>query len=138
MLSNGDVTIDASGGNTSTMLVRNNLFLGFENYNRRLTEPGRRTAGIYVTGALVVTQTNNLWFGTYGIGAVSPDVCPGTATVCADPLLVSPSLVNPDLQLKPGSPAINAGSATGAPSSDFKRALRPARGGVDIGAMEKQ
>lgn len=138
VLSNGDVTIDASGGNTSTMLVRNNLFVGFENYNRRLTEPGRRTAGIYVTGALVVTQTNNLWFGTYGIGTVSPDVCPGTATVCADPLLVNASLVNPDLQLKPGSPAINAGSATGAPSTDFKRAPRPARGGVDIGAMEKQ
>lgn len=135
VLSNGDVTIDASGGATSTLIVRNNIFYGFENYNRRLTEPGRHTSGVYVTGALAVTQTNNVWFGTYGVGTVSPDVCPATA-ICADPQLVNPSLNNANVYLKPTSPAVNAGSTTGAPTSDFYRAPRPARGGVDIGAVE--
>lgn len=136
VFSNGDVTIDANGGSTATLNVIDNVFIGFENYNRRLTEPGRRTAGVYVTGALVVNQSNNAWFGTYGVGTVSPDVCPGTGTICADPQLLGPSLVNPDVRLKSTSPAVNSGTSSGAPTVDFYGAPRPARGGVDRGAVE--
>jgi predicted outer membrane repeat protein len=46
-------------------------------------------------------------------------------------------LVEPgDYRLKAGSPAIDAGKADGAPSTDLQGQTRPCGGGVDIGAYE--
>ncbi|HEX8683017.1 MAG TPA: LamG-like jellyroll fold domain-containing protein, partial [Ardenticatenaceae bacterium] len=49
----------------------------------------------------------------------------------------APTLVG-DLRLLPGSAAIDAGSATGAPAEDIRGVARPAGSGVDIGAYEAQ
>jgi hypothetical protein len=43
---------------------------------------------------------------------------------------------NGDYQLQSGSPAIDAGSATGAPATDFAGTARPQGAAVDIGAFE--
>src|SRR5262249_57547474 len=51
-----------------------------------------------------------------------------------NPLFVNVAVGN--LRLLVGSPAINAGSATGAPSSDFAGVSRPQGTGFDIGAYE--
>lgn len=68
-----------------------------------------------------------------GPQAVCPD---GTGSSCVDPKLVNSSLLNPDIRLQPDSPAINGGTSVGAPSVDLYNSLRPARGAVDIGAVE--
>ena len=52
---------------------------------------------------------------------------------------VSPAFVNPLLgnyRLLAGSPAIDVGSAVGAPGTDFDGQARPTGAGVDIGADE--
>jgi hypothetical protein len=51
----------------------------------------------------------------------------------ADPLLVQPRR---DAHLRPGSPAIDAGTCTGAPADDFDGDTRPSGADCDIGADE--
>jgi hypothetical protein len=51
----------------------------------------------------------------------------------ADPRLVQPRR---DAHLRPGSPAIDAGTCAGAPSDDFEGDPRPSGPGCDIGADE--
>jgi hypothetical protein len=51
----------------------------------------------------------------------------------------NPALVNPDggnFQLQSNSPALNAGSATGVPATDYSNSARPQGTGYDIGAYE--
>jgi parallel beta-helix repeat protein len=62
----------------------------------------------------------------------------GTHDKKADPLFVNPS-ADPavaDFHLRAGSPAIDSGTATGAPATDFDGNLRPSGAGIDIGAYE--
>lgn len=51
-------------------------------------------------------------------------------------LFADPTLPGGDYHLKEGSPAVDAGTATGAPADDLDGDPRPAGGGVDIGADE--
>lgn len=53
--------------------------------------------------------------------------------IAADPALVRPPN---DLHLTAGSPAVDTGTCTGAPSSDFEGDPRPSGAGCDIGADE--
>jgi hypothetical protein len=42
-----------------------------------------------------------------------------------------------DFHMRAGSPAVDAGRAAGAPSTDFDGRLRPMGDGFDIGAYER-
>jgi len=52
--------------------------------------------------------------------------------ISADPLLVSFT----DIHLSSTSPAVDAGTCTGAPTTDFEGEPRPSGGGCDMGADE--
>jgi len=66
----------------------------------------------------------------------------GVGNLNADPLFVnqpdytSAPTTNGDLRLNPGSPAIDAGTASGAPSIDLDGKPRPIGNGFDMGAFE--
>ena len=51
-------------------------------------------------------------------------------------LFVDPRLPNGDYHLKEGSPAVDAGTAAGAPATDMDGDPRPSGEGVDVGADE--
>ncbi len=61
-----------------------------------------------------------------------PVLFPGEGNSNADPLFVGAE----DYHLQAGSPAIDAGKATGAPTSDIEGRRRPCGGGIDMGAYE--
>ena len=58
----------------------------------------------------------------------------GDAPVVGDPLFASAAAG--DFHVRSGSPAIDAGSVTGAPATDFAGVARPRGAGYDIGAFE--
>jgi hypothetical protein len=62
----------------------------------------------------------------------------GTGNRYGDPLFVSPAFgADGDYHVQTGSPAINNGTATGAPSTDLEGTARPQGAGHDIGAYER-
>ncbi len=58
----------------------------------------------------------------------------GTGNISGDPLFVGAG--NGGVQLREGSPCLDAGTASGAPALDYLGRPRPAGGGVDMGAYE--
>lgn len=66
--------------------------------------------------------------GSWHAGAIT-----GNNAITSDPLLVNPPT---DLSISSGSPARDAGTATGAPSTDYLGVSRPQGVGYDIGAYE--
>lgn len=57
---------------------------------------------------------------------------PGTGNILGDPLFVAPN----NLMIMVGSPCIDAGTNTGAPTTDIAGSPRPQGGTVDMGAYE--
>jgi hypothetical protein len=78
--------------------------------------------------------TNNLVFGNTTDYAGTTSLAGANGNLSADPLFVDAATGN--YRLQPGSPAINAGSPTGAPTTDFDGTARPQGPAVDIGAFE--
>jgi hypothetical protein len=60
----------------------------------------------------------------------------GSDAVTGDPLFVNPAAA--DFHLQPGSPAIDRGSSTEAPTADFDGVSRPQGAAIDIGAFERR
>ncbi len=72
---------------------------------------------------------------TYSITQQNSTYATGTGIINdQDPKFINAA--NGDLRLLSGSPAIDAGTATGAPSTDKNGISRPQGGGIDIGAYE--
>jgi hypothetical protein len=78
------------------------------------------------TGTGATTFSHNLVFGPTGIA--------GDRAVVADPLFVDATAY--DFHLAADSPAIDAGSETDAPETDYAGSKRPSGPTVDIGAFE--
>jgi hypothetical protein len=84
-----------------------------------------------------VTVTNNLLYCLSG-ALYSESKATDWITWGASPVLANPLLVNPptSFALQSGSPAINTGSSTSAPATDYIGTARPQGAGYDIGAYE--
>lgn len=97
--------------------------------NNIFDQPGSAAWVVYQNGMAGLSYDHNLWWGgdwsTWGLN--------GTGDVWADPLFVSPGESSANAyQLGSGSPAQYAGTANGAPPSNFNWV--PWGSGVDIGA----
>jgi hypothetical protein len=137
--SEGDclIGIDDSGCNgTEAVRSRNNIFLGAPDF----LQPGDRACLAYNNGCPgdPVDADYNL------ITGVKNDVCPeGPHDVCADPRLADAAPESFDAALRPGSPALDAGSAADCPPDDLVGARRPqdgdgdGRAACDLGALER-
>jgi uncharacterized repeat protein (TIGR01451 family)/CSLREA domain-containing protein len=151
----------ASGFNTTATLV-NCTFAG----NRQLSAVSPTADDVYsgnfgfqstvsvkntILGGSAATATPNLRVFAGGIitsegNNLSTDAGAGLLTgpgdlVNTDPLLAPLANHGGPTQtfaLLPGSPAINAGTATGAPATDARGIARPQLGTVDIGAYESR
>ena len=110
-------------GNASYILsgiVRNNIIVGTS---------GNILTSLSGSGSQVVID-HNLFYNPGGYNASN---IYGTNYIQADPLFNNPPT---DFSLQSGSPAINAGSATAAPATDYIGTSRPQGVGYDIGAYE--
>ncbi|MHB8644097.1 MAG: InlB B-repeat-containing protein [Gaiellaceae bacterium] len=106
----------------------------------QITSNDKGATGNSVSG---VTITNTIFAGSLD-GEVTPSMVNSSivsqasfagvnGNIQADPKFVDPA--NGDFHLQPGSPAINTGSSSGAPATDFDGHAR-SDGHVDIGAYE--
>ena len=86
------------------------------------------------------TTSNNQWINNlvYRSGTnVGMLTDTAVGTIIADPLFVNyTGTSSGDFHLKSTSPAINAGTSLGAPTTDFDGVTRPQGAGYDIGAYE--
>lgn len=127
------VLADCNGGcnGGESLRLRNDLFLGHTDY----LQPFESTCLMYQE---TFPQGNAVFDADYSlISGVKDDACPGTHAICGvSPGLVDSSLDAFDGHLLAGSPAIDAGTAAGAPADDLEGKPRDAR--PDIGAYEYQ
>jgi hypothetical protein len=121
-----------SGSGTATNLtLMNNTAYNNRSYGVRIDWPSTRASGILARNNLGYLNGYGDWSLAGGSSATADHNLWGT-----DPLFVDP--VASDFRLRAGSPAVDAGSATGAPAVDFAGAPRPQGAGFDIGAFERQ
>ena len=129
--SEGDclVTAECDGAcdGSESVLVRNNIFQGQTDF----LQPFENTCLVYQE--TFPSDPLNVDYSV--IKDVKHDLCPGPHDICG----VSPGLANPsidafDAYLLSDSPAINAGTTSGAPAHDF--AGYPRDASPDIGAYE--
>ncbi len=102
---------------------------------------------VYVAGGVNLALSHNLFWMPQGdrvleYGAqtytASTITTFGTGNLYGDPLFVRPAFgTEGDYHLQDGSPGIDSGEASGAPSLDISGTSRPQGGGVDIGAYER-
>jgi hypothetical protein len=130
---NSPIRIFPSAANIINVIIRNNIISGTA-YDMIVFQELRSTE---VSGRL--TLTNNLYYcfgGSAGhnLWKNGADKSWGSNYVLTDPKFVSRSDNN--LHLLSSSPAINAGTASTTPTTDFDGVARPQGNGVDIGAYE--
>jgi hypothetical protein len=120
---------DASCDGSESITVLNSLFAGDVDWR----QPWENTCLAWVeppqSPIPYPTYTTSLFW------QVKNDPCPGPGAICGlDPRLVDPSLATFDAHLLPDSPAVDAGTAAGAPADDLWGTARCSS--PDIGAAE--
>lgn len=114
-----------------TFVIRNNLIAGSATGIR--SEPQT---------AWPIVDHNLIWATVHDYEGGLPDQTGMNGNISADPKFISP--LEADYRLQAGSPAVDAGSATGAPAVDFDGSPRPLDGPdadldaeFDMGAHER-
>ncbi|HKQ57079.1 MAG TPA: choice-of-anchor Q domain-containing protein [Candidatus Eisenbacteria bacterium] len=117
-----------TGTATGVSFINNTVYLNSA-YGIRIDYPAARASGL-------VARNNISHLNAYGNYSVSgsPAVAADHNLLGIDPLFVN--AVAGDLRLRAGSPAVDAGSPTGAPAVDFAGISRPQGAIFDIGAYE--
>lgn len=134
----GSVGLPTSGALINNTIAQNNLGSGDE--------------GVYATGTTTLTLTNNIVVShTYGILAASDttvmadytlfygntnDTAGGGSINSTHEVSGDPLFADPEYHIQVNSPAINKGTFSGAPATDFEGDPRPHDCFVDIGADE--
>ena len=115
---------DATSGTNSNCIIRNNILYGTFVY-----DPLIDIANYASTGK--PTIDHNIYYNTAGYQSVLAAITGGYTP--QDPLFVS---TPGNLKVQSTSPAIDAGSSSGAPATDYTGTGRPQGTAVDIGAYE--
>lgn len=139
----------SSGGADATLDVVNSTI----RRNRSLCDFDSCSGGLGVDNGGTVDLVNTIIWGNTSIGSAGDDVAivgssasadhcdlgdvSGSLTglggnISSDPLFASAG----DAHLSAGSPAIDAGTCSGAPATDFEGDVRPTGSGCDMGADE--
>lgn len=113
-----DIEAEFFVGRSSDVNVRNSIFVAW---------PEKPAFRFFESSA--ITVSNSIFAGGNGSGTPG-----GSDNSTSSPMYVNAEGGN--LRLQAGSPAIDRGTATGAPATDIERARRPKGAGVDIGAYE--
>ena len=122
-----EVGCEGSCTGADTVRMRNNIFLGQTDF----LQPFEQTCFVYWENF----PANPVDTDYAIIHNVKENPCPvGSHDICRSPGLVNETLANFDAHLRAGSPAIDAGTADGAPTADLENRPRDAR--PDIGAYE--
>jgi parallel beta-helix repeat protein len=134
--SDGRWCVNITGGSTGNTL-RNNILYNHHSFRGAITIDASSLAGFSSDYNAVISR-----FSTNGGStvmnlaswqALGYDTNSFVSTPAA--LFVAPGS---DFHLSPGSPAIDAGTSSGAPARDIEGNPRPVGGGYDIGAYEVQ
>ncbi len=125
----GDCLMEALCEGTCTgsesLWMRNNIFVGRPDF----AQPDEATCLVYTESVTLDVDYSVI------TGTKDEPPCPGAHDLCGiSPGLVDPSLDSFDGHLLPGSPAIDAGTASGAPPDDLDG--HPRDSSPDIGAYE--
>lgn len=119
-----------TGTATGITLINNTAYANVR-YGVRVDWPATRATGIVVRNNLAWLNGYGDWSLAAGSAATADHNLSGT-----DPLFVDAAAGN--FRLRPGSPAVDTGSPSGAPASDFAGVARPQGAGFDVGAFERQ
>jgi len=102
-----------------------------------------RSGGLDVSADAAQVLSNVLFSNSRtDCDGLAANPCADPSNLFLDPLLVNPSTQGADYRLQPGSPAIDSGTAAGAPADDYRGQRRPLDGNhdgvatVDRGAYE--
>src|SRR5207244_3554147 len=125
----GGIVVGAGVGTDDNTVVNNNIV-----YNNPGTDGGIVEEG---TTGTHNTYANNLVYGNTPVNISLQNGLTATGTVSANPLFVNyTGTTTGDYHLQSSSPAINAGTSSNAPTTDYDGNSRPQAGAWDIGAYE--
>ncbi len=122
--------LPSTGTGTATGITFiNNTSYNNVRYGVRIDWPSALSSGILARNNIGYLNGYGNWSVAAGASATEDHNLWGV-----DPLFVDAASGN--FRLRPGSPAVDAGSPTGAPAVDYAGVSRPQGAGVDIGAFE--
>jgi Ca2+-binding RTX toxin-like protein len=124
------------GGRSVNNTLRNNILLNLNAANGAFVSDADSLGGTVSEYNIVTDRFSD---GTVAAGLASWRATKGLEghSVASTPVTVFVSVDGEDFHLATQSPALNAGSEVKAPAADIEGNVRPAGGGIDVGAYEQ-